>query len=605
MANQQGRGMSEGVHHAAAPGDADATVVQPIAGRRPGQFRFAPALDRNATAADLAALGGLNPLVEAANPILAAVPQIRHALRHPDPAGLRSRLRSQLDAFERAALAAGVPEDRRFVARYALCAVLDDAAGATPWGAAWDAQGLVSELHGDTPADRFFALLDPMLAQPRVYRDLLEFFYVCLALGYEGRYRGGEGGRLALAQIRTRLHAIVTASGAAAGAELSARWRGADLPLQASWLARLRVRLGLSERAAGSGAYQPATAEVAELGKRFAEALALMRRVRFVGGEGKRLEMFELPWYLVIGAPGSGKTTALLHAGLRFPMGDTPGESTLHRAGGTRSCDWWLTDEAVLLDTAGRYTTDDLAADRAAWLGLIDLLKLHRPRGALNGVMVTLSVYDLLHWDDDEITRHAGQVRERIAELQARLGMRLPIYLLICKTDLLAGFNEFFAELDGEQRAQVWGLTFDHSEVHADAGRLRQRFEEEFDLLERRLYGMLPARLHEERDLQRRGAIYRFPQQVRGLRPMIATFLDTAFGSGSTGERPLLRGVYLTCGAQQGSPIDRVLATLSRSFNLERKVQPPSVGTGKSFFLRRLLREVIFGEARLAAGKRR
>ena len=598
--------MSEGVHHAAAPGDADATVVQPpIAGRRPGQFRFAPALDRNATAADLAALGGLNPLVEAANPILSAVPQIRHALRHPDPAGLRARLRGQLDAFERAALAAGVPEDRRFVARYALCAVLDDAAGATAWGGDWIAQGLLAEVHGDASTDKFFALLEPMLAQPRVYRDLLEFFYVCLALGYEGRYRGSEGGRLALGQIRTRLHAIVTASGAAAGAELSARWRGADLPLQSSWLARLRAGLGLGERGARADAYRPATPEVEQLGKRFAEALALMRRARFVGGNGRRLAMSELPWYLFIGAPGSGKTTALLHAGLRFPMGDTPGEATLHRAGGTRNCDWWLTDEAVLLDTAGRYTTDDLEADRAAWLGLLDLLKLHRPRTPLNGAIVTLSVYDLLHWNDDEITRYAGQVRERITELQARLGMRLPIYLLICKTDLLAGFNEFFAELDGEQRAQVWGLTFDRSEVHADPGRLRQRFEEEFDLLERRLYGMLPARLHEERDLQRRGAIYRFPQQFRGLRPMIGTFLDAAFGSGWAGERPLLRGAYLTCGAQQGSPIDRVLATLSRSFNLERKVQPPSVGTGKSFFLRRLLREVIFGEARLAGGDRR
>ena len=140
--------------------------------------------------------------------------------------------------------------------------------------------------------------------------------------------------------------------------------------------------------------------------------------------------------------------------------------------------------------------------------------------------------------------------------------------------------------------------------MHAEPGRLKQHFEEQFDLLERRLYSLLPARLLEERDLQRRGAVYRFPQQFRGVGPMVATFLDAAFGSGWAGERPLLRGVYLTCGTPQGSPIDRVLATLSRSFNLERKVQPPSVGTGKSFFLRRLLREVIFGEAGLAAGGR-
>src|ERR1043165_990209 len=187
--------MSEGVHHA-APGDGDTTVVLPTPGRSPGQFRFAPSLDRYATAADLAALGGLNPLIASANPILDAVPQIRHALRHPDPAGLRVRLRGQLDRFERSALAAGIAEDRRFVARYALCAVLDDAAGATPWGREWQHNGLLAELHGDSSGDKFFALLDPMIAQPRQYRELLELFYICLALGYEGRYRGGEGGRL-------------------------------------------------------------------------------------------------------------------------------------------------------------------------------------------------------------------------------------------------------------------------------------------------------------------------------------------------------------------------------------------------------------------------
>jgi len=598
--------MSEGVHHA-APGDADATVVQPVAGRSSGQFRFAPSLDRHATAADLAALGGLNPLVEAANPILAALPQIRHALRHPDPAGLRARLRAQLEAFDRAALGAGVAEDRRFVARYALCAVLDDAVGATPWGQDWLKQGLLSELHGDgAGGDKFFALLEPMVAQPRQYRELLELFYVCLALGYEGRYRGGgEGGRLALAQARSRVLGTIAGGRALADAEISAHWRGAGVPLHRSWLARLGAGFGWSRSNRKAEAYQPATPEVEQLRRRFADALGAMRRARFIDPDGTRRGVSDLPWYLFIGAPGSGKTTALLHAGLRFPFGDTPGESTLHRAGGTRDCDWWLTDEAVLLDTAGRYTTDDVDTDRAAWLGFLDLLKLYRPREPLHGVIVTLSVYDLLHWTDDEIARYATQVRERIGELQTRLGQRLPLYLLVTKSDLLAGFGEFFAALESEQRAQVWGFTFEHSEVQADPGRLAVRCDEELDLLERRLYALLPAKLQEERDLQRRGAMYRFPQQFRGARPLIGTFVDAAFGGGWTGERPLLRGLYLASGTQQGSPIDRVLATLSRSFNLERKVQPPTIGTGKSYFLRRLLREVIFAEAGIGGGSGR
>src|SRR5947207_11488312 len=204
--------------------DADATVVLPTPGRK--RSAFAPSIERHAAAADLAALGGLNPLIESANPILAAVPQIRHALRHPDPAGLRARLRGQLDGFERSAQAAGIAEDRRFVARYALCAVLDDAAGATPWGREWLRNGLLTELHADSSGDKFFALLDPMIAQPRQYRELLELFYVCLALGYEGRYRGGEGGRLALAQVRARLYELISGEGSRQEIELSGRWRG-------------------------------------------------------------------------------------------------------------------------------------------------------------------------------------------------------------------------------------------------------------------------------------------------------------------------------------------------------------------------------------------
>src|SRR5437763_16811685 len=110
--------------------DAEATVVLPTPGRKRTNL-FAPPVERQAAGADLAALGGINRLVEAANPILAAVPQIRHALRHPDPAGLHARLKEQVDGFERSALAAGIADDQMQTARFALCALLDDSAAAT------------------------------------------------------------------------------------------------------------------------------------------------------------------------------------------------------------------------------------------------------------------------------------------------------------------------------------------------------------------------------------------------------------------------------------------------------------------------------------------
>ncbi len=222
--------MSERVQDAIDPADADATVVLPTPGRRRGQYAYASYLDRNAVAADLAALGGLNPLIQAANPILAAVPQIRHALRHPDPASLRAKLREQIEGFERSARSAQIAEDRLLVARYALCALLDDSASATPWGRDWATHGLLADVHGEASgAEKFFALLDQITAAPAAHLELLEFFYVCLALGFEGRYRGGEGARQALAQARTRLHDLISAHRPQGSSELSGRWRGAEI----------------------------------------------------------------------------------------------------------------------------------------------------------------------------------------------------------------------------------------------------------------------------------------------------------------------------------------------------------------------------------------
>ncbi len=386
-------------------------------------------------------------------------------------------------------------------------------------------------------------------------------------------------------------------------------WIGWEL-----WRAR-RARLEnarLLEVLAGGGESGPADSaaraarEIEVLRQRFEEAAAVLKKARFVGPDGERRYVHELPWYVFIGAPGSGKTTALVNSGLRFPLKakgtGTGADPALAGVGGTRNCDWWFTEEAVLLDTAGRYTTQesDLEADAAAWSGFLDLIKRFRPRRPLNGALVTLSVSDLMLWNEEERKRYAWHVRARIAELYARLGVRFPVYLLVTKTDLLAGFMEFFGELDADARARVWGTTFHRASDGFALGAPGQRFADDFRALEERLHGELLERLHEELDLQRRAAAYRFPQQFHGVGPLIEEFLDTAFLGVPGAPEPLLRGVYFTSGTQEGNPIDRVLGTLARSFRLERAGTPALAGTGKSFFLRRLLREVIFAESGLA-----
>lgn len=208
--------------------DAEATIALPAPARR--RTPYAHLLDRHAAPADLGALGGLNPLVEAANPILAAVPQIRHALRHPDPPALRARLRQQIGSFERSAKAAGVTEWQLATARFALCAVIDDSAAATPWGRDWGSRGMLVEIeHEASGAEKFFVLLEEAWAKPSENRDLIELFYVCLALGFEGRYRGSEGGRQMLSQLRAKLFGALWPGAAGTTPALSAHWRGADV----------------------------------------------------------------------------------------------------------------------------------------------------------------------------------------------------------------------------------------------------------------------------------------------------------------------------------------------------------------------------------------
>src|ERR1051325_3865147 len=343
--------------------------------------------------------------------------------------------------------------------------------------------------------------------------------------------------------------------------------------------------------------------EIATLQARFKEAVTVLRKARFKGRAGERQYLYQLPWYVIVGAPGSGKTTALVNSGLKFPLEEAGASQSIKGVGGTRNCDWWFTDEAVLLDTAGRYVTQDSEqkVDASAWLAFLELLKRFRPRQPLNGALVTVSISDLLYQTDAQRERYARDVRSRVQELHERLGLRFPVYVMVTKTDLLAGFMEFFGDMSREERAQVWGMTFELN-APGTAVNYAGQFATEFEGLERRLHARVLKRLHGERDLQRRCAIYSFPQQFSALRPLLTDFMEKAFGGSRFGEQPLVRGVYLTSGTQEGSPIDRVLGTLSRTFNLERKILPPSASSGKSFFINRLLHDVIFTEAGLGGG---
>jgi type VI secretion system protein ImpK len=228
------------------PLDPDATVMVPTPGRRRAPPATAAAVVRPApgepprridepVSADLGALSGLNPLVALANGLLALVPQIRSSLSHPDPAGFRETLVQQLSAFEQAAAQRGIKPETVVVARYALCTLIDEAVSSTPWGgsAQWMRDSLLVTFYRETGGgEKFFLLLNKMAEQPGANLDLLEFFYACLALGFEGRFRVIDGGRAQLEQTRERLYELIRRQRQNEESELSVRWKGIETKLR-------------------------------------------------------------------------------------------------------------------------------------------------------------------------------------------------------------------------------------------------------------------------------------------------------------------------------------------------------------------------------------
>ena len=338
-------------------------------------------------------------------------------------------------------------------------------------------------------------------------------------------------------------------------------------------------------------------AELGDMRDKLRTALGKLRKSR--AGRG---HLYELPWYIIIGPPGAGKTTAIVNSGLQFPLSDDMGKGAVGGVGGTRNCDWWFTDDAVLVDTAGRYTTHDSdgAADNAAWLGFLDILKKYRRRQPINGAIVAISLSDLSLQDDQTQANHAAAIRRRLGELHEKLGVRFPVYVLFTKADLLAGFIESFDTLGKEARQQVWGFTLPLDRPRDGAGTVTAA-EAEFTALVDRLNLQSIDRMQAEPDPQKRGLIAGFPAQVASIRPIAREFLSALFQDNRFEKTPMLRGVYFTSGTQEGNPIDRLMTGMARTFGIGRQAVGTGSGTGRSYFLTHLFGRVMFQESGLVS----
>ena len=344
---------------------------------------------------------------------------------------------------------------------------------------------------------------------------------------------------------------------------------------------------------------EQASEELYQINQRFGEALATLKKLKF-SGKGRKKALYELPWYIIIGPPGAGKTTALINSSLEFPLAEKFGKGALQGVGGTRNCDWWFTNDAVLVDTAGRYTTQDShkVIDHSAWEGFLNLLKRHRRRRPINGAIVAISLHDLMTQTEEERLQNAKTIRSRLDELMAKLQIRMPIYLMFTKADLISGFTEFFEDLSREDCEQVWGVSLPNAPDPSQSPDF-DFLSQEFTKLLERLNDRVLWRMHQERDPRRRGLIRGFPLQMETLRSLMEQFVHQTFTKNRYQLQPYLRGIYLTSGVQDGNVIDRLMTSVAANFGLSREVQASPMQQGKSFFLGNLFRRVIFPESEL------
>lgn len=337
--------------------------------------------------------------------------------------------------------------------------------------------------------------------------------------------------------------------------------------------------------------------EVEQLRKRMLEAVQKIKTSK-LGETSGTAALYELPWYMVIGNPAAGKSTAIANSGLQFPLADKTGK-VIHGVGGTRNCDWFFTSDGIVLDTAGRYSVHEEDLDE--WFGFLDLLKKHRSKAPINGIIIAASIGELIGSRPEFGINLAKSLRQRVQELTERLEVFAPVYLVFTKADLISGFTDFFQETDRAERDRVWGATlaYDPSGNAEDAAK---QFDKHFDDLYAGLREMSLAHMALNQDEQKATGLLTFPLEFASIKPSLRAFILTLFEENPFQFKPVFRGFYFTSALQDGASASTSSERVAERFALKlREAEASTLVSQHGFFLHDLFRKVIFADKALVS----
>ena len=302
----------------------------------------------------------------------------------------------------------------------------------------------------------------------------------------------------------------------------------------------------------------------------------------------------ELPWYLVIGPQTAGKSALLANSELEFITAPNLNKKASEDFAHISHCNFWFTRDAVMLDVPGRYTDDPQNNKNSLlyWQKLLGLLKENLASDTVKGIVITLSMHELISQSKQDQEQQIRSIKQRIQNFVKTLGSNLSIYLVITKMDNVAGFNEFFSYLSGDDRHQSWGVTF----KEANRQNLSHTFTQEYDHLIKRIHDRLIWRLHQERDIQKRTLIKEFPLQMESLKNLFATLVYHLADVAIYREQTCFKGIYFCSSTHTHQAIDRLLPALSSSFALQPVGAARQLIINKPYFIHELFMNHILGD---------
>ncbi|MBI2496711.1 MAG: hypothetical protein HYV75_01870, partial [Opitutae bacterium] len=310
-------------------------------------------------------------------------------------------------------------------------------------------------------------------------------------------------------------------------------------------------------------------------------------------------DLYSLPWYIVCGEPGSGKTEAVRRCKVGFPPGL---QDEMQGAGGTINMHWWVTNYAVLIDTAGKLLFQEAPpGSTTEWTEFLSLLRKTRPNCPINGLLLVIPSESLIKDSMDDITAKAGKIARQLDTIQRTLDVRFPVFVLITKCDKIVGFREFFSGVkDPQLQDQMTGWSnpapldtpFQLEAVNRHLAEVVQR-------IGRRRLGMLKDPMptdHGKRRADEVDSLFALAGSIGALAPRLRKYLETIFGTSAQAAKPLfLRGIYFTSALTEGKELDTELAA---ALGLSEDQLPASKAweRERSFFLKDLFLQKVFKE---------